>query len=260
MLDIIFVGVILSILLCIVIQIYNKNNEEKYLKNQEDFQHEYNLYTNRLGVVKSNIQATLIESDEGFPLSIPHYLWIKNGNLNLFPMAQYYKFAYTNSINKPSISKLQLKSVPLDTILYFEEIGELRKYTKVSGGGISFKGTILDSIFDSDVLTIEPITTTVVSEDERKIELVYKNQQNQIASLEFRHDAYEVLQKLLPSKELRKIIALNEIQKKDNDTITDETQFQNTKQKLKQLNDLKQEGLITDEEFLEQKRKILDVF
>lgn len=259
MLDIIFVGVILVILLYIIIQIYNKNDKEQHLKNQVDFQHEYNLYANRLGIVKSNIQATLIESDEGLPLSIPHYLWIKNGSLNLFPMAEYYKFAYTNSISKPNISRLQLKSVPIDAILYFEEIGELRKYAKVSGGSVSLKGVILDTILDSNILSREPITTTIVSEDERKIELVYKNQQNQIASLEFRHDAYEVLQKLIPSKELRKIIALNEIQKKDSSN-TDEKEFQNTKQKLKQLNDLKEEGLITDEEFLEQKRKILDVF
>lgn len=273
---IVIIGVIssiISIIICgIVLEIRDRNQEELLLKNQADFQYEYDLYAKRLGVVKSDIQATLIELDKyGFHNSIPHYLWIEDRKLKLFPLSEYYKSRHTSSTHKPDISLVRLKSVPLNSIQYFEEVGELRKYTKISGGGISTR-------FDDDDVLVdrEPITTTVISEDERVVELIYTNEENELSSLQFRHDAYAALQSLLPSKELRKIIALNEIQKNSNNTNrkklqntkqnrknpnnTDNKKFQNTKQKLKQLNTLKEEGLITEEDFLEQKKKILDTF
>lgn len=266
---IIVISVILTVILYIVANEYIKKDNEKRLKNQAAFRHEYDLYANELGVVRSNTQATLIESTK-YGSSIPHYLWIKNGILNIFPISQYYEHC-AGVDGRPDISEVRLKSVPLNSILYFEEVGELRKYTSISGGGISTR-------FDDDDVLVdrEPITTTVVSEDGRVVELVYTNEENELSNLQFEHDAYAALQSLIPSKELRKIIALNEIQKSFNSNNknkrqntkqnqkspnnTDNKKFQNTKQKLKQLNTLKEEGLITEEDFLEQKKKILDTF
>ncbi len=247
--------------------IEKKNDDNKIIENVNAFQNEYDEYVYKLGITKSNIHVTLFELTEKmdvFPARIPHYLWIENNMLNLFPMSKYYKEWEICSSSKPDVSKLKLKSIPIESILYFEEIGELRKYTTLSGGGTSLKGALLGYVIADDIGAIigsrEPIKTEVVSEDDRRIELIYKNSENEIVNLEFTHDAYDVFKKLIPLKELRKIVGLNTVQNIDNDINIEIQQTKSTKEKLKQLNEMKEEGLITDEEFLEQKKKILDLF
>lgn len=246
--------------------IQNKAQEKRYLDklidNMDKFQLEYDNYIDKMGIVKSDIQATLIEMCEyDFEAEIPQYLWIENNNLNMFPKAEYYKNNETSAMRKPDVSKLQLKTIPIESILYFEKIGELRKYTKVSGGGSSLKGALAGYAIAGDVGAIigsrESIKTEVVSEDDRRVELIYKNLKNEVVNLEFEHDAYNVLKKVLPSKELRKIVNLQSVQTHEDRLNKDHSP--SAKEKLMQLSELKKEGLITEEDFLEQKKKILDL-
>ncbi len=262
---ILFIIAALSIIIgFIMIMLEKKEDKDSHIENINMFQKEYDEYTEKLGIVKDNAQVTLYELDETCHthLSKPYYIWADNGMLNIFPMAKYYIQWHISSMSRPDISELKLKSIPIDSILYFEEIGELRKYTTISGGGTSLKGALLGYAIADDIGAIigsrESITTNVVSEDERRIELIYKNQDGQIENLEFMHDAYDVFKKLIPLKELRKIISLNTVQgtKEKTDTGIQEHKF--VKDKLKQLKDLKDEGLITEEEFAEQKKKILE--
>lgn len=242
-----------------------QNNKNKIIENVNTFQSEYDAYIEELGVKRSDLQVTLSETAEKtdtFPAHIPHYLWIDNDMLNLFPMANYYIEWEISSIRKPDVSKLKIKSIPLDSILYFEEVGELRKYTTVSGGGTSLKGALLGYAIAEDVGAIigsrESITTNVVSEDDRTVELIYKNQERQIENLEFKHDAYDVLKKLMPLKELRKMVSLNMFQDSKDSEYIDTQIHQTVKDKLRQLKELRYESLITEEEFIEQKKKILE--
>ena len=260
----VIIAVLAAILGFIMIMIENKEDKDSHIANISIFQNEYDEYVEKLGVVKSDTQVTLFELDEACNthLPMPHYLWIDNGMLNIFPMAQYYIQWHISSMSRPDVSELKIKSIPIDSILYFEEVGELRKYTTISGGGTSLKGALLGYAIAEDVGAIigsrEPITTNVVSEDDRKIELIYKNQEDQIENLEFKHDAYDVFKKLLPLKELRKIISLHTVQGIRNDADIDVQEHQTVKDKLKQLKELQVEGLITEEEFTERKKKILE--
>lgn len=255
---------ILSVIIGFVMMMLEKSNDNAaHITNINAFQEEYDKYVDKLGIVKSDTQVTLIETDEDdFESEILHYLWVDERILNIFPMSKYYKEYETGSMCKPDISELKLKSIPIDSILYFEEVGELRKYTTVSGGGTSLRGALLGYVVAEDVGAIigsrEPIMTNVVSEDDRRIELIYKNKEGQIENLEFTHDAYNVLKKLIPLKELRKIVSLTTIEGTKDDAITDKQKSQTVKDKLKQLNELKAEGLISEEEFSEQKKKILE--
>ncbi|MDE6435851.1 MAG: SHOCT domain-containing protein [Lachnospiraceae bacterium] len=262
------ISLVLFILGCIGLEVNTqkqkaKVNEEKtkVILNMNEFQQDYDKYINKLGIVERKTQVTLIELNEyDYHSFIPQYLWIENDCFNMFPMSQYYKQSCTSSVSKPDVSMLHLKTIPIDKILYFEEIGELRKYTTVSGGGSSLKGALLGYVLADDIGALigsrKPIETKIVSEDDRKIELIYKNDKNEIVNLEFTHDAYEVFKKVIPLKELRRIAGLN-ISNNTGD-ITDIKESITIKEKLKQLNDLKTEGLITDEEYSVQKRKILD--
>lgn len=180
---------ILSIIIGFIMTMMEERNDNAaHIANINAFQEEYDKYADKLGIVKSDIQVTLFELEKyDFEVTISHYLWIANDCIKLFPMAEYYRSNRTSSMSKPDISELKLKSIPIDSILYFEEVGELRKYTTVSGGGTSLKGALLGYAIAEDVGAIigsrEPITTNVVSEDDRRIELIYKNKEGQIENL-----------------------------------------------------------------------------
>ena len=259
---ILFIISILSIIIGFIMIMMEKSNDNAaHIANINTFQEEYDKYVEQLGIVKSDTQVTLFELGKyDFEVKISHYLWIANNCIKLFPMAEYYRSNRTSSMSKPDISELKLKSIPIESILYFEEVGELRKYTTVSGGGTSLKGALLGYAIAEDVGAIigsrEPITTNVVSEDDRRIELIYKNKEGQIENLEFKHDAYSVFKKLIPLKELRKIVSLNTVEGTKDNVIADKQKSQTVKEKLIQLSELKDEGLITEEEFSEQKKKI----
>lgn len=259
----IIAGISVIIGLILILQ-EKKQDEDSHIANINMFQKEYDEYTEKLGIVKDNAQVTLYELDETCHthLSKPHYIWADNGMLNIFPMAKYYIQWHISSMSRPDISELKLKSIPIDSILYFEEVGELRKYTTISGGGTSLKGALLGYAIADDIGAIigsrESITTNVVSEDDRRIELIYKNQDGQIENLEFMHDAYDVFKKLIPLRELRRIISLNTVKGTKDETGDVAQDHQSVKDKLKQLKDLHAEGLITEDEFVEQKKKILE--
>lgn len=258
-----FISILCIIIGLIRIMLDKYNDKAAHAANINAFQKEYDEYVDKLGIVKSDTQVTLFETDEDdFESDIPHYLWMDERMLKIFPMSQYYKEYETSSMSKPAISDLKLKSIPMDSILYFEEVGELRKYTTVSGGGSSLKGALLGYAIAEDVGAIigsrEPITTNIVSEDDRRIELIYKNQKGQIENLEFKHDAYDVFKKLMPLKELRKIVSLNTVQDIREGDHNDIQTYRTAKDKLKQLKELQNEGLITEEDFAERKKKILE--
>ena len=202
-------GVIIIGAICVIYRYIADKKErqmerEKYRKNLADFQNEYNAYANKLGVVKNGTQVTLIDGTE----KIAQHIWIADGKINLFPVREYYE-RRISAISRPYVMDLQLRSIPIEDIWYFEEYGELRKYASVSGGGISLKGAMIGKIIAGDAGMIigsrEPIKTEIVSEDDRMVELIYKNSQGEVENLEFSHEAYAVFKKLIPDKELRRI-------------------------------------------------------
>ena len=184
---------------------------EKRNKNLRDFQNDYNNYSNKLGVIKSDTKVTLLAGAE----KIPHHIWIADGKINMFPAREYYEMR-VSAIHRPSVNDLKLKGIQIENIWYFEEYGELRKYASVSGGGISLKGAMIGKVIAGDAGMIlggrQPIKTDIVSEDDRIVELIYKNSE-EVENMEFTHDAYSVFKKLIPDKELRRIRNLQQSNK-----------------------------------------------
>lgn len=240
---------------------YEHIEKSEYIKYQNLFQKEYDEYVDKAKIVRSTTKVTLFDTDR-FDSEISQYIWIANDCINIYPRSEYYRKNAISSVHRPNMSELKLRTIPIRSILYFEEIGELRQYAMVSGGGTSLKGALLGYALAEDLGAIicsrEPVTTEIVSNDDRRVELIYKNQNNDIENLEFTHDAYSVFKQLIPSKELRRICALNSIKEKRDAPNKSASKNQTVKKKLKQLQGLKEEGLITEEEFMQQKQKILD--
>ena len=126
----------------------------------------------------------------------------------MFPICEYFE-NQISAFSRPDVASIKLKKISVDDILYFEELGELRKYTKVTGGGSCLKGALVGYVLAGDVGAIigsrEPVKTNIISEDERRVELIYKNADGEIENLEFAHDAYAMLKVLIPDKELRRM-------------------------------------------------------
>lgn len=243
------IGIILSGLGVFLAISDGATENDELLLNQERFQRRYDAYARELKVVKSDKTVTLlIES----VTEIPHYIWIENDCLNLFPTSEYYKRYYTRSDVIPEVSELKLINIPLLSILYFEEIGELRKYSIVTGGEISSGAWVRYYNGDTGRPIPEPIRIKNISEDNRAVELIYYNQTDNISNLEFRYDAYITFKALIPMKEFRKIVNLNAIYSIDD--ATRKIISCTAKEKLKELNTLKADGLITEKDFMNQKQ------
>lgn len=208
LLTVIAIGAMFVIFGYINLALKRKSGQEKVANNLCRMRGEYNSHADKLGVVRSNTQAPVIENT----VEIPHHLWIADDILNMFPVMNHFE-KHISAVSKPDVTKLQVIKIPITDILYFEELGELRKYAKVSGGGSSLKGALVGYALGGNVGAIigsrEPVKTDIISEDERKVELIYKNENGEIENLEFAHDAYAVLKTLIPDKELRRIKNMN---------------------------------------------------
>ena len=245
---------VIGIIACIgvVISIIGRKWQEyddhtDYIVNRNLFLQEYDEFVKKLGVIERDIEVTLIKRDEeiDFEEDMPQYLWVTEKMLHMFPTAEYY-LSKISSISRPDISELKITTISLDSILYYEETGQLYRHAIVSGGESRF-----DALTEATVS--EPIKTNIVSEDYRVVELTYKNQDGEIVSLQFEHDAYEIFKRIMPMKDMRKIKSLKTVEAK-----TPKKRSSSAKKQLKQLNELKEEGLITEEEYTKRREKILD--
>lgn len=192
----------------IILKIEDSKYETAYISNINKFQKEYDEYTNKLGIVKNESQVTLIESDEyDFKMEIPQYLWVANECINLFPMAQYYIKSQISSVERPNITELKIKSIPIKSVQYFGKIGKIyRHQIEIPEKSITKNLLFGKAIYDAggEVMGVEKLVTTkVIVEDKRKTKLVYKKAKNKQITLMFRYDAYEVFKKLIPFKELQ---------------------------------------------------------
>ena len=115
----------------ISLQAEKRNSKAKVIENSNTFHKEYDIYAEQLGVKNNDMQITLVDNAH-----IPHYLWIADNRINIFPMEKYFERNSISAVSRPNISQLQVLSVPIEDILYFEEIGELRKYTNRRRGNV----------------------------------------------------------------------------------------------------------------------------
>lgn len=120
-------------------------------------------------------------------------------------MAEYYIEWYTSSIERPNVSRLKIKSIPIKSILYFKKIGEIYRHEievpeKSRVKNILFGKAILDA--SGEIVGVERLVKTkVIVEDKRRTKLVYKNAKGKNRTLIFHNNAYDVFKKLIPSKE-----------------------------------------------------------
>lgn len=176
--------------------------------------------------------------------STKHYVWLKDETLYLFPV--FSNIIFENSVGARSeyglsSSDFVLKSIPIDKIMFYRQIGSVYTTTTGSGGESAF------SPITGFHGKINPIKIESQVHDERTTQLFYDDGTRDQVMI-FQDKDYYVLRKLLPQKDYQVV------------TISEATnnQPEDEYQRLEKLNKLHKSGLISDEDYQKKKEEILN--
>lgn len=146
--------------------------------------------------------------------------------------------------------------IPINNINMYSRIGDLQTYTEISGGGgggTSIGGAIIGGALAGEAgavissrKKVNEIESKQVVIDKRETILEVINE-NRSYHLTFDSNSYEVFLKLIPGKE--SAFVANNNQNNNNNEILNN---------IKQLSDLKDSGILTEEEFTIKKQQLLE--
>ena len=156
--------------------------------------------------------------------------------------------------------EFKVLKIKLEDIEYFKSDGEKYREQQISGGGstgINIGGAILGGIIAGDAgmiiggqRKVEEIQSTTITHDNRKTKVSYFEGKKR-NTLYFSFEDLEYFQDTIPEKEYDIVNT-----KRKNEYIKEDTS--STKNKIKELKELLDEGLIDKEEFEQRKKKLLD--
>lgn len=150
--------------------------------------------------------------------------------------------------------------IPLKNIKYFKEDGDVHAETKISGGGgggSSLTGAVIGAVIAGSAgaiigsrKSIDEIKSETVLNDQRTVTLYYYENENdtQMQHLVFSYDAYNIFLSLMPEKDYNFVIS----------SAGKEPNSDDVKSKLQKLAELRDEGLITEDEYNQKRSVILD--
>ena len=132
-------------------------------------------------------------------------------------------------------------------------MGEVYRETKVSGGGSSMKGAAAGKVLAGDTGAIigsrKGIRSETITHDTRAVSLLYRDNSGENKELSFDDGAYHIFQRVIPEKNFDVVTAQKAQAVKQENRIAD---------KLKQLDELRKEGILTEKEFENKKKSLLD--
>lgn len=156
---------------------------------------------------------------------------------------------------------IEVETINISNILYFEEKGELSHVSEVYGGGsmdVNYGGAIIgDLLFGSTGALIgsrvgtgtDPIMTSVKEIDNRYVSMMLKKDDGEIESKTFPYTYYDAFMKLIPEKEKGFIGMSSNTQVQEKNT--------NNFDEIKKFKELFDMGIITEKEFQEKKKELL---
>lgn len=259
----------------------------------DDYIRKYLLIRNSINIPDSACVISYKDSSKDCPIKLnesnfPVLVWKENKGLFFFPylseavpgeiveMAEEYPDVFAryarliNNIIEPfsgsfSDGKNYPMSIWIDKIDYFERTGEVFHESKISGGGgggVSIVGAIVGGIIAGGTGAIigsrqrvNPIKSEIITHDARVTNLKFFDQYKNRHTLALGANAFEVLQDLIPEKEYGLVMANRSSAPKSED-FTDKKES-NVIDLLREFAKLKDEGIITPEEFEAKKKQML---
>lgn len=187
------------------------------------------------------------------------FIWKQDDNLCFFPTTP-------DAADNSSIDNIKKTIIPIKAIECFSTKGEIFRENKISGGGgggSSIKGAVIGSMIAGDVGAVigsrkgvNEIKSELITHDTRETVLDYFSDGMNKQSLSFTYEAFAALKDLIPEKEYAIVNSIKSSQIINKQFIPSE--MKNVTDQIRELAKLKEEGLITEQEFAEKKKQLLD--
>lgn len=174
-----------------------------------------------------------------------------------------------NTIEASSVETLFMVSViPIKDIVSYQSTGTLEHTTVVSGGGggggePNLHGAVVGGLLFGTAgaiigsqtgIKIDPVKSQIIEWDYRKTSLMLKNSEGKAELRELPYYYAEIFAQLIPEKEYNFLQADN-VREKSN--VSEPNQSVSVVEELKQLKELLDLGIITQDEFDAKKRQLL---
>jgi len=213
---------------------YNRNEIVKYL-----IEFKNNL---RNKICSNSLEIDVVySSEDSIQIFSKYFIWVDNNSLVMSLIAN-------NSM---------IKEIKLDNIDFFTVDGDLIQELEISGGGgynLSIPGVVIGGLIAGNVgailggrTSVKEIQSNTKTIDNRELILFYKDENNQYQIIKFNYAHLNILRRLISSKDYDSIKNVKIASSDDNKT-----------NKLRELASLKNDKIITEEEFLKEKEKILN--
>lgn len=256
----------------------------KYELEAADFKKNYvSIYDETVEKAKSAFLegiSPLIRHAEVMTSNNTKALLAKDSEYLYFFTASVEEFAKTvdRTISNPAFRKTAL---PLKNILYFKEKGDVQHVSNVQGGGsedVNYLGAVVGGFLFGMAGVIvgsragtgnQPIYTTIESIDSRYSILRYIDKNGETTEAAFEHCFYDAFIKVIPEKDYEQVLLnhSNESssgieQKEANEEVIGKIPARaiyafSVADEIRKFKELKDEGIITVDEFESQKQKLL---
>lgn len=254
----IFIGVVINKMEDAECEKRIKENEKIIEKNKEEMSEWFD----------SKIKEYNINTDDVIPIRIKeysiyllykYYYWLKDKKLFLFPQKEDFIRLQVSANNSAKYCEenVKLTSINISDIIYFKSVGDISYTTSIESTGTNVKGAVIGAAIAGDagaVIGSRPqIKSKMEKIDNRNVELKYKDD-GAIKTLRFAYAALDIFRDIFPEKEYEYAEFKPEsLDEKDSKTVINST----LEEKFEKLRNLKNAGLITEEEFSDKKKELL---
>ncbi len=256
----IIVGAILGTIGLIINKMEQVNDKEKVRKNQKEMSEWFESRIVGFGLCVDDI-ISIKKKEYSIYISQKYYYWIKDKKIFFFPQKEDFIRWHVNINNSVDYCEENAKliSINISDIVYFKVIGDISYVTNVESSGINVKGAAIGAVVAGDAGAIigsrPKITSKVEEKDNRFVELKYKDDET-IKTLKFDYTALDIFREIIPEKEYE--YAGFTTEKVTEQAQEDTANSYTIEERFKKLNDLKHAGLITEEEFANKKKELLE--
>ena len=224
---------------------------------------EYEALKNQVSIPESAKEIAYFKCSAKSPIELANqkqkvYIWKSDENIFFFPCVP-------ETVDSISFATLKINSIPISQIEYFSKRGEVFRENKISGGGgggSSIGGAIAGGLVAGEAgavigsrKKINEIKSELITHDTRETFVNYFAN-NEKHSLFFDIYAFQIFNDLIPEKEFSIVntiksseIIKNQVNTKSQKSVTDQ---------LRELAKLRDDGIITENEFNEKKKQLLD--
>jgi len=261
---------ILYVVVCIVIlaSIESGKNKAEVLKHSRNellqFREQYQVIRGATVIPENAKEITYFKASGQSPIRLANsknnvFIWKLVDNICFFP-------SEPDTVKSIKLDDVKIFTIPISQIEYFAKRGEIFRENKISGGGgggSSIGGAVAGQLIAGGVgavigsrKKINEIKSELITHDTRETFLNYFDDNKKRHSLFFDVYAYQIFNDLIPEKEYNILSAIkssdiikNQINTGNKTSVTDQ---------LRELAKLRDDGIITDDEFNEKKKQLLD--